>query len=127
MVNREHLPDGLPIWRYTRLEESRETFESTLCLWWELNGDSITDDYLPEEESAEALWRRWVENYAKATMPILWYVYSTDAAKFEAAPFAPQLDAEGRGWLTYYSWPVSADEEETPVRFTELHVADKLW
>jgi hypothetical protein len=46
-------------WRFNSLESGVE-FEMPLSLYWEINGDPITDDYTPDEISAEELWNIWV-------------------------------------------------------------------
>lgn len=93
-----------------------------LRLYWELSGDPLTDNYTPDEISAEELWDLWIDRYAKPTMDIWWFV--AGRGKFEAAPFHEnRLIRED--FLTYYTWP--EDEDGRALQWTRLPVEDKLW
>lgn len=120
-------------YRYKGLDFDAE-FEVELELSWELDGDSITDDYLPEETSAEELWDLWIERYGRDSMPISWFVRSRGdkVGHFEFAPpsLIPQVKDLGtdgdRGFLAYFSHPEDPETGE-PLRWTRLPVVDRLW
>lgn len=105
----------------------------TLSLYWEVNGDPITDDYTPDEISAHELLDLWVKRLDALTSPdvygpgmvhISWFVAARQDAKFEFAPF--QLEKFGDDWLDVYTWPVDTTTRER-VNFLALPVEDKLW
>jgi hypothetical protein len=106
-----------------------------LSLYWEINGDPITDDYTPDEISAEELWNIWVEHYGKDVMPIMWLVHGEAKAEFAPPSLQPQLkdflpdrvmSDDKDGFLAYYPLPVDAATDE-PMRWSRLPVEDKLW
>jgi hypothetical protein len=121
-------------WRFKSLESGVE-FEMPLSLYWEINGDPITDDYTPEEISARELWDLWVERYGSNVMPIMWMVHGDAKAEFAPPSLQPQLrdllsrdlksDSE-EGFLAYYPWPVDSATGEH-LRWSSLPVEDKLW
>ncbi len=116
-------------WRFTSLQRGTE-FDLPLELVWELNGDPMSDDYLPEEASAPELWSKWVSHYGEPVMPIYWYV--AGPAKFEFAPRDLQPQHQGgdqqrdADFLTYYTVPVTGDDDEV-IQWSRLPVVDKLW
>jgi hypothetical protein len=106
-----------------------------LSLYWEIEGDPITDDYTPDEISANELWDRWVERYGKDIMPIMWLVHGDAKSEFAPPSLQPQLKEilSGRnledhtdGFLAYYPWPVDVTTGER-LRWSSLPVEDKLW
>jgi hypothetical protein len=116
-------------WHFTSLQSGVE-FDLELELYWEINGDPITDDYEPQETSARELWDLWVERYGQDVMSIMWFVQGP--GKFEFAPPSLQPQAEltetdaERGFLAYYTLPVQGDDDD-PVQWARLRVVDKLW
>jgi predicted GIY-YIG superfamily endonuclease len=94
-----------------------------LILFYELNGDPMTGDYLPDEISADELLSIWLHEYAKdrhKPMRVWWFVYWEYAVKYEIeGEIMPHF-------LRYYSQPVDARTHE-PVQLHELPVIDKRW
>jgi hypothetical protein len=122
-------------WRYINFE-SRFEHVSPLVLYWELDGDPMTDDWLVDEISAAELWTKWRREYPKdravfdlfgpGAARIYWYVGG--ASTFDGAPFQDHRGQRypGSNFLDHFTWPVSA-EDGTRVRWPALPVADKLW
>lgn len=100
--------------------------EGELRLYWELDGDSISDEFHPDETSAASLWRTWTRYHAKRgssdDLAIYWYVQSPSALVFEAAPFT-RTDGD---WLTYYTWPRLITTHK-PIRWGALPIVNKRW
>jgi hypothetical protein len=113
------------IWTFRNVKNDIER-KTRLALLWELNGDPITDDYVPDEASAAELWDMWLARSAQPVMEIYWFVFSPGQGGgiFEAAPFS-RSDPEAEDFLTFFSWPL--DENGERLRWTSLPVADKLW
>lgn len=124
-----------PLWRYRSLRSGYEHI-TPLTLFWELDGDPITDNYLPEEITALDLWHRWRREYrtdadaeavfGKGAHRIWWYV---DGGKtFEGAPFRDLRGVRypGQDFLDSFTWPAHADSQEL-VRWSALPVRDKAW
>jgi predicted GIY-YIG superfamily endonuclease len=104
-------------------DEGGHVRREPLILFYELNGDPITDDYLPDEISADQLLDRWLRNYGKQhlkPMRIWWFVYGEFAVPSGAnEPDMPHFSR-------YYSQPVDACTHQ-PVQLHELPVIDKRW
>lgn len=106
-----------------------------LALYWEIAGDPISDDYLPEETSAHELLDRWLEWVWDANafdndldvphVPISWSVIGESSGTFEAAPRVIPLD-QSENFTTFYSHPVHIDTDER-INWLRLPVIDKLW
>lgn len=109
-------------------------WEGPLVAVWEVELDSMSDDYTPDEISAEDLLRKWAKafegKYANGLIPIHWWVSSAAAAKFEAMPFGfnhhPEIDSDPRNFLSFYSWPENSKTGE-PLNWLTIPVIDKLW
>ncbi|MFF1574709.1 hypothetical protein ACFVWR_18370 [Leifsonia sp. NPDC058292] len=136
-------------WTFTG-RESRYTETTELTLYAEPDCSSITDDYLPEEISAPALWRMWVDKvanlaheshphlYKPGEVTILWTVTTPAVMNiFEAAPHTrplpqdPQLvkmfgPYEEEDFLTHYSTPRHAVTGER-INWLRLPVMDRGW
>lgn len=123
------------LWRYRSLRSGYE-HTTMLTLFWELDGDPITDDYLPEEISALDLWQMWRRDYrtdeaaeaafGKGAHRIWWYV---DGGKtFEGAPFRDLRGVRyaGKDFLDSFTWPTHA-RTGTPVQWCALPVRGKGW
>lgn len=91
----------------------------TLTLYWEVEGDPISDDLTPDEIGSLELFRRWRQRYSDDVQKISWFVQGAQTHEF--APFQGEQD-----WLTHYYWPVNADTGER-ANFLQLPVVDKLW
>jgi hypothetical protein len=90
-----------------------------LELQWHLDGDSITDDYLPDEITADELLLQWLKKVNKAEeIKISWLVGEFG----ESAPFTD----EDEDFLTFYRWPVHAVTGER-LNWLSLPVQDKAW
>jgi predicted GIY-YIG superfamily endonuclease len=98
-----------------------------LILSYELNGDPITDDYLPSEISANELLHMWLRKSVKdqqKPMRIWWFVYGPAIAEF-AMPYdiyEPDAPHFGR----YYSNLVDGHTHQ-PLGLHELPVMHKRW
>lgn len=106
---------------------SRRGYErqSDLQLYWEVNCTSMSDDYLPSEIDAIDLLRMWRRKYAPGDqVPIYWSIWPMH----ETAPFQPSeiAWADGRNFLTYYSWPTNVATGER-LNFNRLPVMDFAW
>lgn len=95
---------------------------SRLALVPEVNGTSISDDWLPDEISAAELFRQWNRRYVKddGWVSIYWSVQGDGIG--ETAPFQP---AWGEDFLTHYTWPLNADGER--LNWNSLPVLDGRW
>jgi len=124
------------VWQWRALRSDVEK-SCELRLYWEANGDPISDDFTPEEEDAPALWSRWVRSLHKPDgfhpdlgpgwVPISWYVIGDDA--FESAPFAvypSSWPSAHEDFLSFFSRPSHTTTGE-PVNWARLPVEDKLW
>lgn len=117
-------------WTFHTLKYGTEKTTEKLELVWEVSGDPISDDYTPDEITAEELLGMWVRRYCPDPIndpwvAISWFVRGAQGT-FEAAPFHPlNLDEYWCDFLTYFSWPV--DEYGEQVQWTRLPVRDKLW
>jgi len=120
------------VWKFENL---RTGFECTASLvaYWEVSWDPISDDFTPEETSAEELFVKWSrrvgEKYDNGLIPISWFVdVKGDVKTFEFMPFQFEhfTRANARDFLTFFSWPVHAKTGK-PLNWLELPVVDKLW
>ncbi|MFF7415646.1 hypothetical protein [Streptomyces lydicus] len=124
------------------------TFTEELVLYAEPSISWITDDYLPEEISAQALWEIWVDkqaNYFHEQWPhlyrfgevhIAWYVTRPQfTGIFESAPHTLDVEkqptrrhqgARGQDFLTHYTDPVHAETGEE-LNWMRLPVMDRGW
>lgn len=113
------------------------TWTEPLVLIAEPDGSSMSDDYLPEEISAEELWRLWVDryavtyhredpdNYRLGEVPIYWTVtLPTVTGVFEAAPHTPNVLS--KDFLSHYTHPTHAQTGE-PLNWARLPVLDRAW
>jgi hypothetical protein len=90
-----------------------------LELEWDLNWDSITDDYTRSEISAQELMQLWLEKMGnEENVKINWMVASVS----EAAPFT----GEEENFLSFYKWPTHAETGER-LNWLTLPVLDKGW
>jgi len=111
-------------------------WEGGLVARWEVDNDSISDDYTPQEISAEELFGLRVnkvkgKRYPNELIPIYWQVVPTAIVpgrnvKPESMPFQFQSYKLGQDSLTHYTWPVSKETGE-PLNWLTLPVMDKLW
>ena len=67
----------------------REVVTNDLCLYWEVNGSPMSDEYTYEEADEFELWRMWVERYGSKAVFIYWAVHSPGTGTRETAPFQP--------------------------------------
>lgn len=110
---------------------SRYGYERTtvLSLYWEVNGDPMSDDYEPEEITADRLLMKWARKYCPDPSvdpwaPIYWFV--SGYGVFDAAPFQREYQpSDPTGFLRHYGWPV--DERGERLQWSRLPVVDKLW
>jgi hypothetical protein len=138
-------------WQFNYLKTGFEFIEE-LVLYAEPDGSTITDEYIPSDINAQALWKMWVmqcadsahkrwpELYRPGEVHISWYITRPDVlGVFEGAPHArdwlsfPGMlsdfgpDATRReDFLTHYTEPVHAETGET-LNWLRLPVLDRGW
>jgi hypothetical protein len=118
-------------WRYRNRREGNHEFTNGLALYYEINGDPISDNYARDEIEAVELfdmWRRWWDNSypGEKQVTIHWSVTTPEIeGTFEAAPFDVN-DLGDENFLHWFTWPVAVDDGE-PVNFLMLPVLDKQW
>ncbi|MFD6921300.1 hypothetical protein ACFV99_13945 [Streptomyces sp. NPDC059944] len=103
---------------------SRHEFTVPLRLYWEVNGDPLTDDYTPDDMNAAELWEMWFSRYWKGD-PAKIYWFISGGQVFEGAPFSNNIGGHDH-FLTHFTWPVNSVSGE-PVNWVRLPVRDKLW
>ena len=92
-----------------------------LEFWWWLDGDSITDDYMPDEISAKDLFEEWLKRPSikdAEDLNINWMVHPVS----EEVPF---IGAD-EDFLSFYTWPVHSETGER-LKWTQVPVQDKGW
>jgi hypothetical protein len=132
LVNAMTYPAGTR-WRYGTRRGDEKLGE--LELVWELLGDPISDDYLPDEISADELLEQWLTwvwerkafdgDLGVPHVPIQWCVHGASAATFEGVPPIDPLDREDH-FGTYYTHPTEERGGEA-LNWLRLPVRDKLW
>jgi predicted GIY-YIG superfamily endonuclease len=98
-----------------------------LMLSYELSGDPITDDYLPDEISAKELLHMWMSRYVKdynEPMRVWWSVFGPAISEYAIPYDIFQGDAPHFG--RYYSNLADAHTRQ-PLCLHELPVIDKRW
>lgn len=122
---------------------SREPFEVTfnvrrnggprtgsLYAYYEINYETITDDYLPGEISAKDLYKQW-RKYAiskyDGVVSISWVV--AGCCTFDPHPISEKLmstrDRYGEDWSTFFTDPVRTDGK--PFDWFDLPAVRKEW
>ena len=118
-------------WR-VRFARTGGSWEGPLVAYWEVERDPISDDYTPDDVSAEELLRMWAarvsEERSEGLIPIYWFVKRGEAGKPEWMPFAyDHFDGRYReNFLDFFSWPEHAVTGE-PLNWLTLPVIDKRW
>ncbi|MBM3942319.1 MAG: hypothetical protein FJ316_05250 [SAR202 cluster bacterium] len=115
-----------------RFQSQRSGFEhvATLAAYWEVSGDSISDDFAPNEISADELFAKWISGYAHkypdGLIPIGWYVHreGNSGSGYDVMPFQYRLS--DRNFLTIFTWPIEVKTGK-PLNWLRLPVVDKLW
>jgi predicted GIY-YIG superfamily endonuclease len=108
------------LWTFQGRSSGHEVIAEIL-LGAEVNGTSMSDDWLPDEITASDLFRRWQRKYVgdDGWVDIYWHVAGNVG---ETAPFQ-------QGWpehfLTYYTWPVNAEGQR--LNWNRLPVLDGRW
>jgi len=120
-----------PDTQWTFAHRQGDSRTTPLWLYWEAQGDPISDDYSVEECTALDLFRRWIrylESHPPNStlgpdwVPIYWSIHGTHT--FEFAPFDP-MNPTNEDFLTFFHWPTTGDGEL--VNWVRLPVVDKLW
>jgi hypothetical protein len=124
-------------WTWQNLESGHD-FTDELVLYWEANGDPISDDYGPDDASAGQLfgeWQRWLESrdgwsekWQKPYVDISWSVTTPQhAGTFELAPHQALDWLQGHeDFLSFFTLPEHVDTGER-LNWLRLPVLDKLW
>ncbi|NKX55948.1 hypothetical protein HGG74_15665 [Arthrobacter sp. E918] len=93
----------------------------TLELEWFLDGDHVSDDYTPDEISAEALFDRWLVQIGDVEeVPVRWRILRLG----EVVPFTD--DEVTEDFLSFYTWPVHAETGQK-LNWLTLPVVSKGW
>ncbi len=80
--------------------------QTELVLWWELDYETITDDYLPSEADCFELFAEWERHLSRrgraqdAELPIWWFVVGPTICEYAEA--SPQAPATGHFGEFYY-------------------------
>lgn len=120
-------------WTFEDLQSAWRT-STELVLRWELNGDTISEDYeLDQIESDDLMdiWLDWVwqhnafsEDLGAPHVPIQWFVVGGDAGVLEYAP--PLIPSDGVNFRSRFTEPVDTETGEE-INWLRLPVIDKLW
>lgn len=110
-------------WTYRSLE-SDFTRTEALELSWEVNGDPISDAYVPSEISAHELFDMWVRKYGSDNGGLA-SIYWTVSPVMETAPLQVE-PFHDMNFSTYWTDPVDARTGE-PINWMTLPVVDKRW
>lgn len=114
------------LWRFRNLRYSGPDRVEPLELDYEVNCSSMSDDYDPDETSAEELLAEYADYLARHDMPgpdisVYWSVLPVhETAPFQGGRF------DHRNFLGFFSWPVN-DATGEPLQWTRLPVADQGW
>jgi hypothetical protein len=117
-------------WTWKNRQGGDLTHTGDLELYWEVNGDPISDDFTPDDMSAVDLLEMWAKNYypnpkveaiyGPGMVNIYWSVEG------ETAPFGNDPEVFVEHFLTFYTWPTHVETGER-VNFNRLPVRDKQW
>ena len=117
------------IWKM-QSRDSNHTPECNLTAYWEVELDPMSDDYTPQEISAEELFHLWAQKvskqYTNGLIPILWCVQGVQQAVFESMPFQFSELGRSEDFLSYFTWPINKESGER-LNWLTLPVIDKLW
>ncbi len=115
-------------WKW-RHRQSGAHWEDELWAYWEVELDPISDDFTPQDISAQELLKRWVvrvrKKYPNGLVPIHWFVKSRQALDRMPFQFDHKAGAFPDNFLTHYTWPISSLTGE-PLNWLTLPVVDKL-
>lgn len=125
MINEEDT--SIAQWRIRHRATGEETL-AHLFTYWEVEGDSISDQYTPALISAHDLLAEWVRQRTrqKGLVPIRWYVKASDLLEFMPFQHTHVLEEPRENFLTFYNWPVNPQTGDQ-LNWLTLPVADKLW
>jgi len=74
-------------WKFRNIQFGSEQ-EGALVAYWEVEGDSISDDHTPDEIKAHELFDEWMKRHGKkyrnGLVPIHWFVKGEGSGVFEA-------------------------------------------
>jgi hypothetical protein len=102
------------------------TWEGPLWLYWEVEGDPITDEYTPRDVSARELWRMWKGRYGlEGTAQISWFIHGPGFAEWAPVGNGEPTSVWAQDYYSSFAHPVDAAGH--PVPWLSLPVVDKLW
>ncbi len=127
-------PAGSGMWQFTN-RESGYTRTVPLWLYWEVEGDPLSDNYDLDDLDAVEMWNEWRRQYppdadeffGPTTKRIWWYIdgggvcESAPGQDLRGSRYVPEDD-----FLTWYTWPVNPQTGEL-LQWLRLPVVDKLW
>lgn len=102
---------------------------------WEVHSDPVSDDYTPQEISAEALLLKWLEivqnKHPDELIPIYWSVQCASQGIFETMPFQyPRWQSNdeplNQSFLDFFTHPEDPETGEL-LNWLSLPVKDKFW
>ena len=117
------------VWEFES-KKYKHICQGTLKAHWEVNLSSISDDFLPQENSAEEIFEEWVRQHGENDdlVSIYWGVRLEPSKGSYAAwghmPF--QHGSYKEDFLTDYTWPRDTETGEY-LNWLSLPVVDKLW
>jgi hypothetical protein len=118
--------DQPPLLRAKSTRNPDFTWEGPLSLYWEVEGDPITDNYTPREVSARELWRMWKGRYGgEGTARISWFI--SGPGFLEMAPVGNEelRSVWSEDYYSFFAHPVDAAGRSVP--WLSLPVVDKMW
>lgn len=109
------------------------TWKAEIWAYWELEGDPISDDFIPSEINAKDLFFVWRDSikdrYENNLIPIYWFAKSKNPnGKFETMPLCFHSNVTNdyhKNFLTYYDIPYNENLDE--IRWVDIPIVDKLW
>ena len=120
-------------WSFTTLTGHADK-TGRLALYWEVNGDAISDDYDVDTPADELLdiWLDWIwqnkafhPEFGEPHVSIAWFIKGVDSGTFEFAPAIVPGDNR-KNFLSFHTEPVNAQTGEE-INWLRLPVVDKLW
>ncbi len=117
------------IWHFECRYPERGERECLLELYWEVALDPISDDWTPDDISADDLLDRWareVRECENGLVPIHWSIRGPGIHELAPYQFQHSRVRGSKNFLTYFTWPEDPTTGE-PLKWLELPVVDKLW
>ena len=120
-----HITSSQWRFRYRALETDTLT---SLVAYWEVQGDAISNQYLPSQITAADLLTEWVTRIgrSKGLIPVYWYVKGDGLLELMPFQHSHLLVEPQHNFLTFFSWPTDPATGEH-LNWLRLPVVDKRW